>query len=313
MSFKKISLVIPVYNEAENLFGLFDELEIVISNLAYSFEVVIVDDGSTDESWGLIASYAAGSNHDVKGIRLMKNYGQTAAIQVGFENISGDVAVVMDSDLQNDPADIPRLIAKLEEGFDVVTGYRSKRKDSLIRKMFSFFGNYMIRKFTGLKIHDAGCSLKAYKRDWVESLKMIGEMHRILIVYLFEMGAKISEIEVNHRKRTKGSSKYGTARVIKLVMDLILYKFFTSFVSRPIYMFGGAGFFSIVLSIAVFVFVIYRRIVFEGAWMSPLFFISVTLFTVGIMFIMLGILAEIMVRVYYQTKYGFPYKVKDRV
>ncbi len=312
MNLYKISIVIPVYDEQESLPQLFKELKDVLIKMSYDYEIVIVDDGSRDGSWDLISKVAR-SDEKIKAIRLLKNYGQTAAIQVGFDSISGDLVMVMDGDGQNDPADIPALISKIEEGYDVVSGFRHKRKDSLIRRFFSYFGNLLIRKTTGLNIHDVGCSLKVYRKEWIENFKLLGEMHRIFIVYLAEMGAKVAEINVNHRKRIGGYSKYGLTRVIKLTMDLILYKFFTSFASRPIYVFGGTGFVSIVISFFLFLFVVYRKIVVNGLWLSPLFFIAVTLLTVGIIFIMLGILAEIIVRIYYQTKYGSPYKIKEKI
>ncbi|MDP8254017.1 MAG: glycosyltransferase family 2 protein [Candidatus Kaelpia aquatica] len=311
MNLYKISVVIPVYDEKESLSQLFEELRNVLIEMPYDYEIVVVDDGSKDGSWELILN-ASSSDEKIKAIRLLKNYGQTAAIQVGFENISGDLVLVIDGDGQNDPADIPKLISKIDEGYDVVSGFRSRRKDSLVRRFFSYFGNLLIRKTTGLKIHDVGCSLKIYRKEWIENPKLLGEMHRIFVVYLAEMGAKVAEIKVNHRKRIGGYSKYGLTRVIKLIMDLILYKFFTSFASRPIYVFGGTGFVSISTSFFIFLLVVYRKIVFEGLWLSPLFFIAVTLLTVGILFIMIGILAEIIVRIYYQTKYGFPYKIKER-
>ncbi|MDP8217043.1 MAG: glycosyltransferase family 2 protein [Candidatus Kaelpia imicola] len=312
MKLSKISVVMPVYDEEDSLPRIFNELKDVLTGIPYDYEIVIVDDGSKDGSWDLISSVSS-SDEKIKAIRLLKNYGQTAAIQVGFENVSGNLIVVMDSDGQNDPADIPLLISKLNEGYDVVSGLRFKRKDSLVRRFFSYSGNLLIRKTTGLKIHDVGCSLKVYKKEWVDNLKLLGEMHRIFVVYLAEMGAKVAEVKVNHRERIGGRSKYGIARVMKLMMDLILYKFFTSFASRPIYVFGGTGFISISMSLSVFIFVVYRKIVFRGLWLSPLFFIAVSLFTVGILFIMLGILAEIVMRIYYQTKYGFPYKIKEKI
>jgi glycosyltransferase involved in cell wall biosynthesis len=313
MDIKKISVVVPAYDEEEVLKPFLSELLEVLDLISYDYEVVIVDDGSSDSSWSIISEIALKSKGRIKALRFLKNYGQTAAIQVGFENVSGNLILVIDSDGQNDPADIPRLISKIEEGYDVVSGLRLKRKDSLLRRVFSCFGNLMIRNMTGLKIHDVGCSLKIYRKEWIDNLKLLGEMHRVFVVYLAEMGANVAEINVNHRSRIGGRSKYGLSRVIKLAMDLVLYKFFTSFVSRPIYVFGGTGFVSIFISILIFIFIIYRKIVFGGIWLSPLFFIAVTLLTIGILFIMLGILTEIVVRIYYQTKDGFPYKIRDRI
>ncbi len=313
MKTEKISIVIPAFNEEESLPFLLDEIGGLFKNLPYKYEVIVVDDGSYDSTWGVILNFSKNFNKNIKGVRLMKNYGQTAAIQAGFKESCGDVIAVMDADGQNDPRDIPRLIVEIEKGYDVISGWRYKRKDSFLRVAASWMGNFLVRRISGLKLHDIGCSLKAYRREWVNDVKILGEMHRILLAYLAERGAQVSELKVNHRKRMKGKSKYGMGRVVKLIMDLILYRFFVSFISKPIYIFGGLGFFSMLLSLLLALFVIYRKIVFHGAWISPLFFISVTFLTVGILFIMLGILAELLVRIYYQSKYEFPYQIREKV
>ncbi len=313
MNRDKISIIIPAFNEEESLGQLAKELLSIVKNLEYTYEVLIIDDGSTDSTWDIIRGLAKNTSNNIKGVRLVKNYGQTAAIQVGFQKVSGDVVIILDADGQNDPCDIPAFLAKIKEGYDVVSGWRYKRNDFFLRRLLSRVGNYIVAKISGIKLHDIGCSLKAYKREYVKDLKLLGEMHRILPVYLVEQGARFSELKVNHKKRLKGKSKYGFNRIIKLLLDLVLYKFLTSFVSRPIYVFGGIGIFSVCFSFFISLFVVYRKIFLQGSWLSPLFFISVTFLTIGILFVMLGVLAELLVRIYYQTKYAFPFQVKEEI
>ena len=277
----KVCIIVLNWNGKKDTFECLKSLE----HLEYlNYEVIVVDDGSNDSTWDVISNFSKNFNKEIKGMRLAKNYGQTAAIQAGFKESCGDVIVVMDADGQNDPRDIPRLIAAIENGYDVVSGWRYKRKDPFLRVIASWLGNLLVRRTCGLKLHDIGCSLKAYRREWVKDTKLLGEMHRILVAYLVEKGARVGELKVNHRKRIKGKSKYGMGRVVKLIMDLILYRFFVSFVSKPIYIFGGLGFFSMLLSLILTLFVVYRKIVFHGVWISPLFFIAVTLLTVGILY-----------------------------
>ena len=312
MSVKKISLVIPVHNEEKNLHFLLDEISNVLEKLSYQKEVIIIDDGSTDATWKVISEYSRNLDY-LKGVCLVKTYGQTQALQLGFEKCQGDIIIVMDGDGQNDPADIPSLLTKIEEGYDVVNGWRFKRQDSLVRRFLSALGNFLACRISSLKLHDIGCSLKAYRKEILQDLKLIGEMHRILPIYLFDRGAKIAELKVNHRRRKAGRSKYGVERIMKFTMDLILYKFLAAFISRPIYIFGGFGFVSVFLALVLFLFIVYRKVVLGGIWLSPLFFISVTLFTLGILFVLLGIIAELLVRVYYQTRYAAPYKIKEEI
>ncbi|RKY36146.1 MAG: glycosyltransferase [Candidatus Omnitrophota bacterium] len=307
----KVSVIVPAFNEDENISRLIDEVLAVFRELGEDCELVIVDDGSSDSTWKII-SERAHVNKEVKGIRLTKNYGQSTAIYAGIQKSDGEIVIIMDADGQNDPRDIPRLLQELDKGYDIVSGCRVNRQDGWIRKFLSWCGNCLVRRISGIRLRDVGCSLKAYRKDLLRDMILIGEMHRILPVYLMERGAKITEIDVNHRKRWKGKTKYSWNRVVKLVLDLILYKFFTGFISRPLYIFGGLGFFSILFSIIIASFVAVRKWFFQGQWLSPLFFISVTLLTVGILFIMLGILAELLVRIYYRTSQP-PFVIKDSV
>ena len=301
----------PALNEEENLPGVIDEIISTLKSSPWDFEIIVVDDGSTDSTWEVICNKCS-RNQRVKGLRLIKNHGQATAIYAGIQTAGGDVIVIMDADGQNDPQDIPRLISQINKGFDIVSGCRVNRKDGFVRKIFSWCGNYLVREISGVKLRDIGCSLKAYRKELLTEVVLIGEMHRILPIYLAERGASIVEIDVNHRKRRAGKSKYSLNRVIKLIMDLILYKFFTGFISRPIYIFGGIGFFSILFSIVIALFVVIRKLFWHGQWLSPLFFISVTLLTVGILFIILGILAELVVRIYYRTN-QHPFVIKETI
>jgi glycosyltransferase involved in cell wall biosynthesis len=308
-----ISIISPIYNEEGNISQLAKEINNVMTNSGYNYELILVDDGSKDRSWNEIISSKT-ENDKIKAIRLARNYGQSIALQSGLDNAKGGIIIFIDGDLQNDPKDISKLIEKIKQGYDVVSGWRYKRKDPFFRKCLpSEIGNLLIRFLTGVKLHDFGCTLKAYKKEVIKDIKLLGEMHRLIPLYAYQNGAKICEIKVNHRKRKKGKSKYGYSRAIKLLLDLILNKFFISFVSKPIYIFGSMGIGAISISLLISGFVLYRKISLGGEWLSPLFFISVTLFTVGVELILMGIIAEILVRIYYQSKFEEPYKIKEKI
>jgi glycosyltransferase involved in cell wall biosynthesis len=308
-----ISIISPIYNEEGNISQLVKEINNVMQENNYNYELIFVDDGSIDKSWNEIISSKT-ENDKIKAIRLARNYGQSIALQSGLDNAKGGIIIFIDGDLQNDPKDISKLIEKIKQGYDVVSGWRYKRKDPFFRKCLpSEIGNLLIRFLTGVKLHDFGCTLKAYKKEVIKDIKLLGEMHRLIPLYAYQNGAKICEIKVNHRKRKKGKSKYGYSRAIKLLLDLILNKFFISFVSKPIYIFGSMGIGAISISLLISGFVLYRKISLGGEWLSPLFFISVTLFTVGVELILMGIIAEILVRIYYQSKFEEPYKIKEKI
>ncbi|OGS20197.1 MAG: glycosyl transferase [Elusimicrobia bacterium RIFOXYA2_FULL_39_19] len=309
---KTLSIIIPVYNEEENVKRLYLELKEVINKIDYKSEIVYVDDCSSDGTLEALKSIAQ-DDKKVKFIRFSKNYGQTAAISTGIKNSTGDVIVLLDGDLQNDPADIPMLLKNIEDGNDVVSGWRKNRKDTFItRKLPSYIANYIISLFTGLKIHDFGCTLKAYKREVLENFAIYGEMHRLLSAYCFWQGAKVTEVVVNHRPRLYGKSKYGINRTLKVILDLMVIKFILSYLTRPIYIFGGIAITAFLAGTAVNLFVIGRKIFFSGQWLSPMFFIGFLLWSMSVICLLLGIIMEVVVRLYLETKDELPFKIAKK-
>src|SRR3989338_664343 len=236
---QKVSIIIPVYNEEKNIKVLLDELEYFFKDFKYLYEVVFVDDGSKDYSYSLLKD-AALKNPNFKVIRLRRNYGQSAAMLAAIDYASGDVVVPLDADLQNDPNDIPKLLNLIEEGYDLVSGWRKNRQDrALDRKIPSMIANKLISFVSGIKLHDYGCSLKAYKKDILEGVRLYGELHRFLPICASWNGAKVTELEVNHRPRVFGKSKYGLSRTYKVILDLMVLKFLSDYSTKPIYFFGG--------------------------------------------------------------------------
>ena len=264
-----ISIIIPVYNEATNLQVLTKKIILSLKNVNY--EVIFINDGSIDESLNILHNIIK-SNKNFLCVNFKRNYGQTAALQAGFDYATGKVIVAMDADLQNDPSDIPKLLKKINEGYDVVSGWRKNRQDnSLSRILPSKIANYMISKISGVKLHDYGCTLKAYKKEVIKDVKLYGEMHRFIPIYAKWEGAKVYEIEVSHNKRHSGESKYGISRVPKVILDLMVIKFFEKLITRPIHFFGKLGF----------------------------------------LFILLGIVSEIQSRIYFQTTINKSFLVKN--
>jgi glycosyltransferase involved in cell wall biosynthesis len=297
----KPSIVIPVYNEKGNLEGLFAELGEVLKKLPDSAEVIFVDDGSDDGSREMLKELS-GANRKMKLAVHARNYGQTAALVTGIKCAAGNVIVTMDGDLQNNPRDIPALLEKLMEGYDVASGWRKERKDPFFsRRLPSAIANSLISWMTGLKLHDYGCTLKAYRSEFVRGLSLHGEMHRFLPAYCYWQGAKIMEVAVSHRPRVSGRSKYSLNRVFKVLLDLIVVKFLLSYLGKPIYVFGGIAMASFAAGTLVNSYVVARKIFLHGVWMSPLFFIGALLWTFSVTCIFLGILAEILVRLYMET------------
>jgi glycosyltransferase involved in cell wall biosynthesis len=248
---KSVSVVIPVYNEVDNLVPMLDELAGALGPLGAPFEIIVVDDGSRDGTSEVMRGLAR-SRPYVRAVFFRRNFGQTAAFDAGFRSASGDVVVTMDGDLQNDPRDIPAMIEKLEQGYDVVAGWRRNRQDGmLLRKVPSRVANWLIRLATGTVIHDLGCSLRVYRREVTDELQLYGEMHRFISVLADNMGARIAEVEVNHRPRRAGSSKYGLQRSFKVVLDLMTILFLRRYKTKPIYVLGGLGFGLMLLSAAI--------------------------------------------------------------
>lgn len=306
----KISVIIPVFNEEKNIPQLYSEL--CAAGLG-DREVIFVDDGSTDGSLAALKEIAK-KDKTVSVVALNKNYGQTIALAAGIKHSTGSVIVTMDADLQNDPADIPKLTALIGDEHDVVSGWRKDRKDPLFsKKIPSRIANSLISLITGVRLHDFGCTLKAYKREYVDHLSIHGEMHRFLPAYCAWQGAKVTELAVNHRPRIHGVSKYGINRTFKVVLDLMVVKFVLSYLSKPIYVFGGIGLLSFIAGTGVNSFVVVRRIYEQGEWLSPLFFVGILLWSVSVICFLLGILAEIVVRLYYETRQYDVYRVREKV
>jgi glycosyltransferase involved in cell wall biosynthesis len=308
----KISVVIPAYNEEENINYLYDELSGVLAALQQPYEIIFVDDGSSDNTLAVLRSIQQ-KDAEVGVIRFRRNFGQTAAISAGFDFASGDVIVTMDGDLQNDPHDIPRFIEKIEEGYDVVTGWRYDRKDAFInRRLPSIIANKIISWTTGVALHDYGCTLKAFRREVIKNIRLYGEMHRFIPAIASGMGISFTEIKVNHRPRQYGTSKYGISRTLRVVLDLITVKFLLSYATRPIQIFGLLGFISgSVGFLLALIMTIQRQ--FFGMPLSdrPLLLLAILLIFIGIQFISIGLIAELQARTYHETQQKPVYYIKE--
>jgi glycosyltransferase involved in cell wall biosynthesis len=309
---ESISVIIPIFNEEDSLKQLISRTVSVLEPLGVDFEIIAVNDGSTDQSHSVLAELAVTESR-LKVIRLARNFGQTAAMMSGFDLSRGTIIVPIDSDLQNDPSDIPRLLAKLDEGFDVVSGWRRHRKDALIRRNFlSRCANWLISRLSGVNLHDYGCSLKAYRRAVIGQVKLYGEMHRFIPIYASWYGARIAEIEVTHYPRQFGKSKYGMMRILKVTLDLVVVCFLDRWIQKPIYVFGGFGLLWLSVSFATFVYVMYLKI-FENVSMilTPLPILVAMAFMMGVMSILIGLLAEIAVRVYFESQSKSTYFIRE--
>ena len=307
-----LSVVVLVYNEVESLPSLHAELSDVLKALDTSYEIVFIDDGSRDGSAEKLAQIA----HDDRRVRVVtfrRNFGQTAAVQAGIDHADGDILVFMDGDLQNDPHDIPKLLAQLDEGFDVASGWRKNRRDDASRVVPSKIANWIIARVTGVPLHDFGCTLKAYRRDVIEDVKLYGEMHRFIPVYASWVGARIAEVEVNHRERAFGRSKYSLSRTSRVLLDLITVKLLGSYSTKPIYFFGFAAFGLWFLSIACAVIVVVQKILppHPYAHDNPLLLLAVFLGIVGAQFILMGLLAELSIRTYHESQGKSVYVVRE--
>lgn len=309
-----VSIVLPIYNEVDNLVPLLDEIEGVMDETKRAYEIIAVDDGSRDGSTKLLKELAAERRH-LRVVIFRRNAGQTAAFDAGFREASGDVVVTMDADMQNDPRDIPRLVAKLDEGFDFVTGWRKNRKDGMVlRKVPSKIANWIIRKITGTQIHDLGCSLKVYRKHVTDEMRLYGEMHRFISVIADSLGARVAEVEVNHRERHAGVSKYGLRRTFKVLLDLTTIWFMRRYQTKPIYVFGGLGMSMGGLGVLCCAVVLYEKI-HEGVWVhrNPLFLIGIMCFLMGMQFLGTGVLAELIMRTYFESQNKTAYTIAERV
>lgn len=312
----RISVVIPVYNEEESVELLQESLAQALNPLPnYSWEAVYVDDGSTDGSLERLRQLAQQDAEHVTLVSLRRNFGQTAAIAAGIDYSHGDIIVLMDADLQNDPADIPLLVEKIEQGYDVVSGWRKNRQDTfLTRTLPSRLANGLISFVTGVHLHDYGCTLKAYRREVITGFRLYGEMHRFIPAYASSVGARIVEIPVRHHARKYGKTKYGLGRTLKVILDLFTVKFLMSYAQKPIYIFGGTGLFFIGLSfLTVFVLVIRRLTLDEHMIRSPLLLLSAMLFILGFQSVLMGLQAEVLARTYHESQHKPIYTVKSVV
>jgi len=309
-----VSVVIPVFNEKPNLAPLLDELEEVLEGSGRSYEVILVDDGSRDGSQDLLRELCP-ERPRLRVVLLRRNFGQSAAFDCGFSLAEGRYVVSMDGDMQNDPRDIPALLEKLDEGYDFVSGRRAQRKDGLVlRKIPSRIANALIRWVTRVPVRDLGCSLKAYRSEITTELRLYGEMHRFIAVLVDGMGARIAELDVNHRARRAGSSKYGLGRAGKVLLDLITVWFMRSFQTKPIYVFGGGGLLMLFAGTAISAYVLWEKLAL-GIWVhrNPLFIIAVLLFLVGVQSIGIGLVAEIIIRTYFEARGRPSYLVRERL
>jgi glycosyltransferase involved in cell wall biosynthesis len=310
-----LSLVIPVYNEEENLPFLFEALFKMLSKLDFSWEVILVDDGSLDDSFSMLGKFAKQDPERIRVIGFRRNFGQTAAIAAGIDHAKGDVIALLDADMQNDPNDIPALLEKLGEGYDVVSGWRKRRKDPfLTRTLPSILANGIISWVTGVHLHDFGCTLKVYRREVLSGFRLYGEMHRFIPVYASAVGAKIIEVPVNHQPRLRGKANYGLERTAKVLLDLITVKFMISYLNKPIYLFGGTGLILISISGLTLLYLAIRRIFFlVSVLASPLFNTSVMFFVMGFLSVLMGLIAEMVIRTYHEAQGRKTYTIREKI
>lgn len=324
-----LSIIIPVLNEEENLQTLYDRLTSSLARIKKSYELIFVDDGSTDRSFEILRCLAQ-IDLKVRAVRFRRNFGQTAAMSAGFDLARGEVIIPMDADLQNDPLDIERLLHKLDEGYDIVSGWRADRQDGFIlRRLPSIFANHLIAKLTGVHLHDFGCTLKAYRREVIENINLYGELHRFIPVLAKLIGAEIAEIKVKHHPRIRGKSKYGLSRTIRVILDLITIKFLMSYSTRPIQIFGLMGLVSLLGGLGICTYLSIGKLFFptgiKSGWLSylfsetsliermPMLILGVLLLFLGIQFITMGLLGELMIRTYHESQKKPIYVIREIV
>jgi glycosyltransferase involved in cell wall biosynthesis len=309
-----ISVFLPVFEEEPNLRLLHQKLDEALQKLGRTAEIIYVDDGSKDGSLAILRELAA-TDPRVRVVALRRNYGQTAAMAAGIDAARGRVLIPMDADLQNDPADIVRLLDKLDEGYDVVSGWRKNRQDKLVtRKIPSMLANRLISWIGGVPLHDYGCSLKAYRRESLEDVRLYGEMHRFIPIYASWAGARVTEIPVEHHARTMGKSKYGLSRTIKVLFDLMTIKFMASYQTKPIYIFGTFGVLSFFVSVVAGLWALILKLAHKADFIqTPLPIIAIVMFAVGIQFLLMGLLAEMLVRTYHESQSKRIYAVRERI
>jgi glycosyltransferase involved in cell wall biosynthesis len=310
-----LSVVVPCYNEEESIPALLDALDASdkeLQALGHTLEVIVVDDGSRDRSPELLCA-ATATRPYLRVLRFARNFGQTAAMAAGFESARGEVIFPMDADLQNDPADIPRLLAKLEEGYDVVSGWREERQDAAIsRKLPSTLANRLISWVSGVHLHDYGCTLKAYRREVLSGVRLYGEMHRFIPIYAASRGARVTELPVRHHPRRAGTSKYGLNRIPNVILDLFLVRFLWVYGTKPIHLFGKFGLASIALSFVTFLLMLYFKFWGGKPFVeTPLPLVCVMFFLIGCVTILMGLLAELLMRTYHEAAHIPTFVVRE--
>jgi len=306
-----LSIVVPVYNEVDNIRPLGEEVAAALGDAGLDYEIIWVDDGSLDGTFDRLAELSA-TNSRQKVIRLRRNFGQTAAMAAGFAAAAGEVVVPMDGDLQNDPRDIPRLLAKLAEGYDVVSGWRQKRQDGLLRRVPSRLANALISQITGVALHDYGCTLKAYRREVLAEINLYGELHRFVPALASQAGARVAELPVNHRARRSGYSKYGLDRTLPTLLDLVTVKFLLRYATRPMQLFGKWAFVSMALAVPAAGATLYMKWV-AGLSMNrtPLLLLTALLIFSGVNFLALGLLGELLTRTYHEAQAKPVYAIRE--
>ncbi len=308
----KLSAVVPIYNEAENIAALHGELSAALNRLGCAYEIIYIDDGSTDGSFALLADVQSGDPH-VSVVRFARNYGQTAALAAGFDHATGDVIVTLDGDCQNDPADIAAMLQTLDQGYDLVSGWRVPRQDPFwSRRVPSMVANAMIGWMTGVRLHDYGCTLKVLRHDVVKGLRLYGEMHRFIPALASDIGARITEVQVHHRPRRAGRSKYGLSRTVRVLLDLLTVKFLSSYSTRPIQVFGIIGLLSSAIGLVITLWLGVERLFF-GVLLGnrPLLWLGILLTLMGLQFITMGLLGELLVRTYHESQNKPVYRIAE--
>jgi glycosyltransferase involved in cell wall biosynthesis len=308
---EKISIVVPIYNERENIQSFVTALTAAMESTGEDYEVLLINDGSTDGSEALLDQFPK-QDPKIRVIHFRRNFGQTAAMAAGFDHAVGSILIPIDADMQNDPEDIPAILAKLREGYDVVSCWRKDRQDAwLSRKLPSWLANKLISYICKVPLHDYGCTLKGYRREVVEHIRLYGEMHRFIPVYASWAGASVTEIPVRHHPRTIGKSKYGLSRTFKVILDLITVKLLGSYSTKPMYFFGGIGLFSCIGGLICSLITLLEKYVYHvKAHNNPLLLLSIFLFIVGIQFILMGLIAELIMRTYFESQQKTPYIVR---
>jgi len=313
-----LSVILPIYNESENIPRLYDELVPVLEATGSSFEIIAVDDGSQDDSFACLTLLRA-DDHRLRIMRFRRNFGQTAAFAAGFHHARGAVVITMDADLQNDPVDIPKLLAKIDEGYDVVSGWRQERwKEGVLafvtRRIPSAAANWLISRVTGVYLHDYGCALKAYRSEVINEIRLYGDLHRFIPAIASYIGVRIAEVPVSYRPRKYGQSKYGIGRTVRVLLDLLTVRFLLSYSTRPIHIFGLLGLLSVLLGVGIGIYLTVIKFLYQAALAErPLLLFAILLVMVGVQLVTMGLLGEMVVRTYYESQNKQIYAVREQL